>query len=137
MEPAGGGFKPCGLLRGDGPLLEHHRDGESVGMAVRNSPDYLRRCFINNRWLYDAGRFRDLMETGMSSVLASSRLPATMKFDLAGTRCVNEYDGVNPPFFRTGDDGDGPPGGTREGAAAAPGADIEMEGDPSADTSQA
>ena len=38
------------------------------------------------------GRFRDLMETGMSSVLASARLPATMKFDLAGPRCVNEYE---------------------------------------------
>ena len=93
MESAGEGvFNPCGLLPGEGPLVEHHRDGESAGMAVRNLPDYLRRCCINNRWLYDAGRFRDLMETGMSSVLASARLPASMKFDLAGPRCVNEYE---------------------------------------------
>ena len=92
MESAGEGlFNPCGLFPGEGPLGKHHRDGESVGMAVRNSPDYLRRCCTNNRLLYDAGRLRDLMETGMSSVLASARLPATMKFDLAGPRCVNEY----------------------------------------------
>ena len=93
MEPAGEGvFRPCSLLPGEGPLVKHHRDGESVGMAVRNSPDYLRRCFLNNRWLYDADRFRHLMEPGMSSVLASARLPASMKFDLGGPRCVNEYE---------------------------------------------
>ena len=90
MEPAGEGvFDQCGLLPGEGPLVEHHRDGESVGMAVLNSPDYLRRCCINSSWLYDAGRVRDLMETGISSVLASARLPATMKLDLSGPRCVN------------------------------------------------
>ena len=72
--------------------MEHHRDGDSVVVAVRNSPDYLRRCCINNRLLYDADRFRDFMETDMSSVLACARLPATMEFDLAGTRCVNEYE---------------------------------------------
>ena len=93
MDPAGEGlFNPCGLLPVEGPFVEHHRDGESVGVAVRNSPDYLRRCCISNRWLYDAGRFRDLMETGMSSVLASARLPATMTFDLPGPCCVNEYE---------------------------------------------
>ena len=56
MEPAGEGvFNPCGLLPGEGPLVEHHRDGESVRVAVRNWPDFLGRCCINNRWLYDAG----------------------------------------------------------------------------------
>ena len=91
MEPAGEGvFKPCGLLSGEGPLVEHHRDGDSVGVAVCNSPDYLRRCCINKRWFYDAGRFRDPIETGMFSVLASARIPATMKLDPAGPRCVNE-----------------------------------------------
>ena len=45
--------------------------------------------------------------------------------------------GVNPPFFQTGDDGAGPSGVTTEGAAAAPGADVEMVGDPSADAPQA
>ena len=72
--------------------MEHHRDGASVRVAVRNSSDYLRRSCINIRWLYDAGRFRDLMESIMSSVLVSARFPATMTFDLAGLRCVNEYE---------------------------------------------
>ena len=72
--------------------MEHHRDGESVRVSVRNSLDYLRRCCINNMWLYDAGRFRDLVETGMSNLSTSTRLPAKMKFDLAGPRCVNEYE---------------------------------------------
>ena len=41
MEPAGEGvFNPCGLFPVEGPLVEHHRDGESVGVAVRDSPDY-------------------------------------------------------------------------------------------------
>ena len=51
----------------------------------------MRYC-NNNRWLYDTGRFHDLTETGMSSALDPARLPATMKFDLAGPRCVNKYE---------------------------------------------
>ena len=91
MEPGDEGVcNPCGLLPGEGRLVEHNRDGESVNMAVRNSRDYLRRCCINNRWRYGAGRFCDLMETGMCSLLASTRLPATMKYDFAGYRCANE-----------------------------------------------
>ena len=72
--------------------MEHRRDGESVGVAVRNSPDYLRRCCINKRWLYDAVSYRNLIETGMSSVFASERLSASMKFDLDGPLCLKEYD---------------------------------------------
>ena len=43
-------------------------------------------------WLDDERRYRNLMETGISSVLASARFPASTKFDLAGPRCVNEYE---------------------------------------------
>ena len=45
--------------------------------------------------------------------------------------------GVGPPFFQTGEDGAGSSGVTNEAAAAATGTDVEMEGYPSTDASQA
>lgn len=88
--PILGVFNPCDFLPGESALVEHYPDGESVGVAIRGSSGYLSGCFINSRWSYDACMYCKLIKTGVSSVLASARLTASMTVDLAGPRCLNE-----------------------------------------------